>query len=153
MSSLADMEPPARVIISSADKLVVGQQMTINIVLEALENLSGVRFNLVIPDQGWQFIGGQASWAGSLKAGVPVQLDVYMIPLVQNPEPIKGRLSVAGWGDTEWIYEGETKHRSRFPEHPEQYIPMPLPDKSKRPPKQGVEKPETPESHTEDNGK
>jgi hypothetical protein len=48
-------------------------------------------------------------------------------------------------------YEGEPRNRSRFPEHPERYRPMPLPDKTKKPPNPRGEDPEIPESHTIEN--
>jgi hypothetical protein len=48
-------------------------------------------------------------------------------------------------------HEGETRHRSKFPEHPELYLPMPLPDKTNKPSKPGKEEPEIPENHTIEN--
>lgn len=47
--------------------------------------------------------------------------------------------------------EGETRGRSRFPVHPKTYLPMPLPDETKRLRKPGKGEPEVPASHTVEN--
>jgi len=48
--------------------------------------------------------------------------------------------------------EGKTRNRSRFPEHPELFRPMPIPDPTKKPPKPSKDDPEVPENHTIGNG-
>jgi len=46
------------------------------------------------------------------------------------------------------IDEGKTRNRSRFPEHPERFIPMPIPDPTNKPHKTRDDNPEVPENHT-----
>ena len=49
--------------------------------------------------------------------------------------------------------EGATRNRSRFPEHPELFRPMPIPDPAKKPPGPSKDEPEVPENHTIENRK
>ncbi len=49
--------------------------------------------------------------------------------------------------------EGITRNRSHFPKDPERFQPMPIPDPTKREPKQSGDDPERPESHTIKNEK
>jgi hypothetical protein len=48
--------------------------------------------------------------------------------------------------------EGKTKNRSQFPQHPELYQPMPIPDPTKRPPKRSGINPEVPVSQGNETG-
>ena len=43
--------------------------------------------------------------------------------------------------------EGPTRNRSRFPEDPDVFKPMPIPDPTKKPPKPSGDNPELPTSH------
>ena len=49
--------------------------------------------------------------------------------------------------------EGATRNRSRFPEHPELFRPMPIHDPAKKPPRPSKDEPEVPENHTIENRK
>ncbi len=87
--------------IISTDTLVVGQQMTVYVVLESGKDVQDVSFEL-ITTAGWTFVGGKTNWAGPLTKGQPVEFKANFIPTVSDPEPLKGRLSVTGWPDSEW---------------------------------------------------
>lgn len=49
--------------------------------------------------------------------------------------------------------EGITRNRSHFPEHPELFQPMPIPDPTKKLHEPSNDNPEVPESHIIKNGK
>ncbi|HBG04588.1 MAG: hypothetical protein A2075_21295 [Geobacteraceae bacterium GWC2_58_44] len=104
-SSMAAVRPPIAVTIATTDKIVVGQQMTVQVVLQA-GDLQDVSFKLIIPE-GWLFVGGHASWSGSLQAGQPVKFEAIVIPSMQDPEDIRGTLKVPGWNQTEWRMQME----------------------------------------------
>lgn len=99
-SLLAAMRPPVAVTVATTDKLAVGQQLTVQVVLQA-GDLQDVGFELTIPE-GWILVGGQSRWFGSLQAGQPVKFEAYVIPTILSPEPIRGILRVPKWNDTEW---------------------------------------------------
>ena len=72
---------------------------------------------------------------GTVKTIRTVEVDTSTTGVLKN--------TVSRYGDD----EGETRHRSRFPEHPELFSPMPIPDPEKKPGKPSKSDPEVPTSH------
>ncbi len=72
---------------------------------------------------------------GTTKTIRTVEVDTSTTRVLKNTVP--------RYGDD----EGETRHRSRFPEHPEIFRPMPIPDPEKKPGKPSKSDPEVPTSH------
>lgn len=120
--SFAIVRPPVQVKIGSTDELIVGKQMTVRVSMVGAD-LADVRLEMILPPEGWQFVGGQVTWTGTLQAGQPVEFEYYVIPTVDNSEPIRHRLSVPGWGDTDWFMDMNPK----VPQAPSQSILSPSP--------------------------
>lgn len=155
--SIASVRSPVSATFATADNIVIGKQMTIYIALEAFEDMQNVDFQVIMPNQGWQLVGGQTGWTGALTAGKPVQFEMYVIPTVQAPEPIRGRVSVPGWADTEWAMDmsrvgGKTPEKSTeadiAPQQPlnstPPQVPQPRPQWEQNLPKPGSNPPVEP---------
>lgn len=101
VDSIATLRPPVMVKIISEESIRVGKQMTFHVLLQG-NDFPEASIQIIIPKHDWQLVGGETIWAGSIKAGIPVQFVFDVIPTVENPQPIRGLLSLKGWPDTEW---------------------------------------------------
>jgi hypothetical protein len=76
--------------------------MKVYVGLESFRDISNAQFELTISHKDWTLVKGQTAWEGPLTRGQPVEFTIDVIPLVSQPEPIRGRMSLPGWADTNW---------------------------------------------------
>ncbi|MBI4910612.1 MAG: hypothetical protein HY820_43770 [Acidobacteria bacterium] len=94
---LARVTAPVAITIAVEEEVRVGKEMTVHVVLEPLRDLSQGYFQITHAEPDWKLLAGRTTWIGDLKAGALIKLRLTYMPLVENPEPIRGKLEVLGW--------------------------------------------------------
>ena len=89
----ANIGPPVKVSLASADTARRGEPAIIYVVLQAAADVDHAEYNLT-PPVGWQVIEGATQWAGPLKAGQRVEFQMKAIPLSDEPGELQASLRV-----------------------------------------------------------
>jgi hypothetical protein len=82
-SVFATIRPPVWVNIVTEELPVIGQEMTVSVIIRGA-NFQSARFDLLVAPPDWKYVAGDVTWTGALRAGDTVRIEARVIPQVRT---------------------------------------------------------------------